>query len=55
MQPKKIAIACQVPQIESYTKEAEFLFQSINEYGGKLAKAEKIACYREPLSDETTS
>ena len=55
MQPKKIAIACQVPQIESYTKEAEFLFQSINEYGGKLAKAEKIACCREPLSDETTS
>ena len=55
MQSKKIAIVCQVPAEEPFTKEAEYLFRSINAYGGKLAKAEKIACFSESVSDETIS
>ena len=55
MQSKKIAIVCQVPAEEPFTKEAEYLFRSINAYGGKLAKAEKIACFPKPASDETIS
>jgi len=55
VQSKKIAIVCQVPAEEPFTKEAEYLFRSINAYGGKLAKAEKIACFPKPASDETIS
>jgi len=55
VQPKKIAIVCHISGKEQFTKEAEYLFQSINAYGGKLAKAEKIACFSEPVSDETIS
>ena len=55
MQPKKIAIVCQGSAKEPFTKETEYLFRSINAYGGKLSKAEKIACFSESVSDETIS
>ena len=53
MKSEKIVIICQGSANEQFTKETEYLFRSINEYGGKLANAEKIACFSEPVSDET--
>ena len=42
MKSEKIVIICQGSANEQFTKETEYLFRSINEYGGKLANAEKI-------------
>jgi len=53
MQTQKIAIVCQGSDKEPFTKETKYLFQSIDAYGGKLAKAKKIACFSESVSEET--
>jgi len=51
--PDQILISTQGPNRAPYTLEIEYLFKSINLYGGKLAKAQKIACFSEPIDSKT--
>lgn len=49
IEPKRILIASQCTGKEPYVREIEYLFKSLNLYGGKLANAQKIACFTEPV------
>jgi len=45
--PQRILISTQGPNREPYKSEIEFLFKSLNQYGGKLVNSQKIACFTE--------
>lgn len=45
--PLRILVACQGPAREPFTSETERLFKSLNIWGGKLAKSQKIAFFTE--------
>jgi len=47
IEPQRILISTQGPNREPYKSEIEFLFKSLNQYGGKLANSQKIACFTE--------
>jgi len=47
MNPERILITCQGPNKEPYKTEMEFLFKSLNRYGGKLINSQKVACFTE--------
>ena len=52
LQPEKILISTQGPNRYPFTLETEYLFKSLNLYGGKLANAQKIACFSEPIDSK---
>jgi len=49
LDPKRILIACQGGGKDPFIKEAEYLFKSLNHFGGKLADSQKIVCFTEPI------
>ena len=53
LQPEKILISTQGPNRHPFTLETKYLFKSLNLYGGKLAKAQKVACFSEPIDSKT--
>ncbi|MGI0011582.1 MAG: DUF4214 domain-containing protein [Nitrosopumilaceae archaeon] len=52
MDPSRILIACQGPARESFTKEIQTLFKSVNLFGGKLSHAKKVVYFTEPVDSQ---
>jgi 2-polyprenyl-3-methyl-5-hydroxy-6-metoxy-1,4-benzoquinol methylase len=44
LKPEKILISCQGEANESFLREINFLFHSLEKYGGKLKNAQKLVC-----------
>ena len=55
LQPEQILISTSGPNRHPFLLEMKYLFKSLNLYGGKLADAQKIACFSEPVDSKTTN
>lgn len=50
--PKRILVICQAPNRDPFVEESEFLFKTLNKFGGSLSESKKIVCFSEPVSIE---
>lgn len=50
--PKRILVICQGPNRYPFVEESEFLFKTLNKFGGSLSESKKIACFSEHVTSE---
>ncbi len=55
LRSEQILISTQGPNRHPFTLEIKYLFTTLNRYGGKLADAQKIACFSEPVDSKTAN
>jgi len=53
LEPERIIISSQGGSEKRFLRGIEFLFKSLEMFGGKLARAKKIACFNEQIDSET--
>jgi len=50
--PSRILVACQGANREPFRTEMQYLFKTLNHFGGSLSLAQKIACFTEPVDSD---